>query len=466
MPPDSTESPEPGPLIFNPPPLPLELTDLIIDYLAATKMKRLRANLAACALVCRAWTPRSRSHFFRNCRLLLAKHNTIEFGILIRSPICTIRPFVHQLTMRNHGEFFFDDISDALKLLAKVESLRLAGSSWEAHGAAPRLGFMQSLPNVVDLEVDCPDLGDFDHALGIFCAFPALERLTVNDLKSPKRRLWRAHPPMPYFTPSRVTPPLHLTSLNIDCPANIHIFHWLNMRGDTHLTSLHLRLPSFEVEDLGPLHQFLHSQSASLERFSLFASFPLLEQADIERTFDFREFSRLKIVRIGPLFGAILASPMQEALPAIIRTLTSPFLNRLTLELDAARLYVLAIPQVDWAPADNFLADKLEALCASKPHSQLATTPHPDVEATNTPVPFSVLLLVPARSPPVYKHTIIPTPEAHAQGVAALAAAFPRLLARGALDIRADALKTTYKTQSGAHLRTQTFLGQTFDAGE
>ncbi|KAJ7488554.1 hypothetical protein B0H11DRAFT_2406632 [Mycena galericulata] len=423
MPPDSTEGREPGPSIFNPPTLPLELTDLIIDYLAATKVKRLRANLAACALVCRAWAPRIRDpHSF-----------LVLYNSAFRPPIDDAEPW----------RILFDDISDALKLLTKVESLRLAGSSWEAHGVAPRLGFMQSLPNVFDLEVDCPDLGDFDHALEIFCVFPALECLTVTDLKSPTRRLWRAHPPMPYFTPSRVTPPLHLTSLNIDCPANIHIFRWLNIRGDTHLTSLQLRLPS---------------QRASLEGFSLFTSLPLLQQADIERTFDFRAFSRLKNVRIGPLFGAIFASPIQEALPAIIRTLTSPLLTRLTLELDAARLYLLAIPQVDWALADNFLADKLEALCASKSHSQLATAPHPDTEATNTPVPFSVLLLVPARSPPIYKHTIIPTPEAHAQGVAALVAAFPRLFARGALDVRADALRTTYKTQSSAHLRVSTWF--------
>jgi hypothetical protein len=64
--------------------LPLEVTDDIIDIIALQQPKQRRAtsNLAACSLVCRGWTPRSRFHFFTDCSLLIRVNykNTVAFG--------------------------------------------------------------------------------------------------------------------------------------------------------------------------------------------------------------------------------------------------------------------------------------------------------------------------------------------------------------------------------------------------
>ncbi|KAJ7693399.1 hypothetical protein B0H17DRAFT_1199911 [Mycena rosella] len=136
------------------PTLPLEITDQIIDFVAGLKVKKLRANLAACSLVCHAWMRRSRHHFFQDCRLLIHLNNTILFGELLRSSFCTILPHVHALAMRNNGESMFHEIRDALKLLTNLKSLRLGGSNWDAHGAPPPREFMTSLSrSVVELEM-------------------------------------------------------------------------------------------------------------------------------------------------------------------------------------------------------------------------------------------------------------------------------------------------------------------------
>lgn len=130
--------------------------------------------------------PRSRFHFFEDCRMLLLSKNAPAFAELLRSPFCTILPHVRQLTIVNHCKGWsrdalaFDNIKEALRLLVGLESLRLGGSSWVMHGAAPRRGFMSALGSVVELEIDCGDLGDFDHALLIICAFPSLQRLYIH----------------------------------------------------------------------------------------------------------------------------------------------------------------------------------------------------------------------------------------------------------------------------------------------
>ncbi|KAJ7472698.1 hypothetical protein FB451DRAFT_1250406 [Mycena latifolia] len=169
------------------PSLPLEITDHIIDLVASQRVKKLRGNLATCSLVCRAWTARSRLHFFSDCRLLLHYRNTAAFGKLLRSPYCTILPHVRLLTMENDGACIFDSIKEELKLLVRIESLKLSGSSWAVHGTAPRRGFMASLATVVELDIACGNLGDFDHTLLVICAFPALRRLSLSHIPMPVR---------------------------------------------------------------------------------------------------------------------------------------------------------------------------------------------------------------------------------------------------------------------------------------
>ncbi|KAJ6523989.1 hypothetical protein B0H19DRAFT_1244052 [Mycena capillaripes] len=426
---NSASLPDPAAVIFNSPPFPPELTDIIIDLVAVQKAKRVRANLAACSLVCHVWLNRSRRHFFDNCRLLLARHNMDGFATLIRSPLCTIRPYVHQLSLRNSGYDRFDNISDALAQLTRVVSLRLIGSDWEAHGAPPRLGFMQSLPNVVDLEVDCAEVGDLDHALQIFCAFPALSSLSIKSLAVKEERLWSVpYAPASYLLPSYVTPPPHLSSLRIEAPAVIHILHWMNWGGSSRITTFYLRLTACGHEDAMPLRQFLQSQSVSLEDCTLIYTFPRLNQEELKQTFDFRAFTRLKHLHLGPLFGLLdRDGPYHLTIPWIIHTLTSPVLARLTLELDGERFDMLPdLPSV-WTPVDTFLSDKVKIApgtsCPSFSLRFVAPVP-PSPRGVKSPI------------------TTIPTLPRYARAVGVLTTTFPRLQGLGALDFQLDALKT------------------------
>ncbi|KAJ6521971.1 hypothetical protein DFH09DRAFT_1424387 [Mycena vulgaris] len=343
---------------FQTPALPLELTDQIIDFVAGLKVKKLRANLATCSLVCRAWTRRSRHHFFQNCRLLVHLDNTLLFGKLLRSPSCTIIPYVQTLTMRNNGETFFHQIRDALSLLTNLKSLRLCGWNWDAYGAPPPREFMAGLGSVVELEIDCPNLGDFDHALQMFCALSSLTHLSIRRLKKPKMMCgWRSSPPTFFIpcTPLLATPP-QLSSLLIDAPALISILHWLNGAPPCRLTTLEICLPPIDVDDFGPLQQFMQSLSTSLENICLGSSASTLNQAHLERTFQLSAFKNLQTCRFSKLLSERTPLPLDRAISSIVRSITSSSLQNVAFDLDGSRVAGFAF--VNWGVLDQFLAEK------------------------------------------------------------------------------------------------------------
>ncbi|KAJ7153631.1 hypothetical protein C8R46DRAFT_470972 [Mycena filopes] len=314
------------------PDIPQEITDYIIDCAASQRVKNTRANLAAYSLVCRAWTHRSRTHFFRECRLLLHYYNARAFGRLLRSPICTILPHVRHLTMANNGDCHgtFDDIKAELKLLTGVESLKLSGSSWAAHGAAPRRGFMSSLASVAELEIDCPDVGDFDHAALIICAFPALRRLSVRGCRfgryqDERHRILR--PPFPAYMPpswlqqddaALVRPP-HLASLSIDAPGMPFILDWLNWASSHHVTRLELSLDA-PPSPVQPVTDYLAGLCDSLEYLKL--SSLRLDGGHLPDKFDMAKFQQLRELHLHKL-QPYDSEALEESLLPIIQSLAS-----------------------------------------------------------------------------------------------------------------------------------------------
>ncbi|KAF8143865.1 hypothetical protein K438DRAFT_595223 [Mycena galopus ATCC 62051] len=350
--------------------LPPELLDRIIDCVAFQRVKRVRANLASCSLVCRRWNHRSRVQFFKDCRLLLHYHNAPAFGKLLRSPCCTILSHVRQLTIVNRGNAWsrapFDDIKEELRLLVRLESLKLSGSSWAMHGAAPTRGFMSALaPSVVELEIDCPSLGEFDHALLIICAFPSLQRLHVHQfaISSVQPKSPSLSPPYPPYTPpawihpneSLLRPP-PFSALRIDAPAMIPLFHWLNWAASHHLTRLELFLrtkSALTTEGTGPLKRYL-SLSASLEHLKL-VSPPdnqpsLLPTAALSALFDLHTFKKLRTLHIelqrGVSDSASASIQIEQAVVPIVQSITSSVFERATFVFDDRSVFT----QVPWAP--------------------------------------------------------------------------------------------------------------------
>ncbi|KAJ6544973.1 hypothetical protein DFH09DRAFT_1172382 [Mycena vulgaris] len=345
------------------PSLPLEITDYIIDIVASQRVKNLRGNLAVCSLVCREWTHRSRSHFFSDCRLLLHYRNTLAFGELLRSPHCTILPHVRLLTMENKGYCMFDRIQKDLKLLAQVESLKLTGSSWAVHGVAPRRGFMASLATVVELDVSCANLGDFDHTLLVICAFPALRRLSLPYIPIPPRvygendALFEPYPP--YTPPTWIRPneylvhPPPLSSLSIAAPAIIPILHWLNWGGSCRLTRLELELPpTMKPRNTPPLVQFLHHACDSLEHLKL--SSATADLVGIAEIFDLSKFVHLRTLHFNHLFQqGELGSSLEDSLVSIVRSVKSPALESVCFVFDNHKLF----SRVSWEALDEYFSE-------------------------------------------------------------------------------------------------------------
>ncbi|KAJ7149577.1 hypothetical protein C8R46DRAFT_1358664 [Mycena filopes] len=406
--------------------LPLELTDGIID-LIATHQDGVVTDLAACALVCRAWMARSRLHLFRDFHLVvLTKSNLPKFAALVRSQHCTIVPHVQALALHKNGGRVneYDMISDVLERLTAVKRLRLTGPYWDAHGAPPRRGFMKSLPHVVDLEVDHASLGDFHHALQIFCAFPALEQLSIRDTNIDHESGWGVNPHVPYAPPSYllpeyVTPPAQLTSLAISySTAVIHLCGWLNWAATCRLTRLELRLGTLKTVDLPPLRQFLQSQRTCLEEVTFIH---LLSAVDRELIHDICALTHLRHLHIGPFYLVPASNSwLQNELPSVLRTVKSPAFKRLTLEVhDGALESISDYSRCTWPLLDGFLAEKVQI--------------QPSFEVCFfAPVPFS-------RKP----HIAVPTVHREPRATTVITNGFPRLHACGGIVLRLDGLRTS-----------------------
>ncbi|KAJ7153651.1 hypothetical protein C8R46DRAFT_1301120 [Mycena filopes] len=239
--------------------LPVEIRDKIIDY------SKSRRTLAACSLVCSAWTDRAGYHLFRKLwlRLRVTYQNAPVIHDLLWSPLRTIIPNIRRLTLVNNGDYAqaFEDID---RELVKFDSLRLSGSSWVVNGWDAGLGFTANPPTVVDLEIDCPDL---DQALLIICAFPCLRRLSVRKLR--RSALAEVDSPFLQYAPPdsfrQTTPvaPGPLSSLYIHAPATPSVLSWLNWTGSRHLTYLELHITWYHATN------YLHKLSHSLEHLGI-----------------------------------------------------------------------------------------------------------------------------------------------------------------------------------------------------
>ncbi|KAJ6561766.1 hypothetical protein B0H19DRAFT_1259414 [Mycena capillaripes] len=243
--------------------------------------------------------------------------------------------------MINNGSshLAFDAIKQELKLLVNLESLKLSGTSWAVHVAAPRHGFMSSLPNVAELVIVCPNLGDFDHALMIICAFPSLRRLSVRQFSiAVQEQPQSLSPPYPPYTPPASLSPPPLLCLAINAPTLIPILHWLNSASSQHITGLELSLSADALtpEHIPPLIRYLRNLSHSLKDLKLvFPDYPrILAPSVFQELSNLETFKNLRTlhvecqhVALGSLEadGVFLQLGSWLVVP-IIQSITSPVL--------------------------------------------------------------------------------------------------------------------------------------------
>jgi hypothetical protein len=160
-----------------------EIVDMIMDHVfEPNPSDRLaRHTLAQCALVCRAWVPRSRYHLFRDCVLL--SENVVAFGKLLQSYKCTfILSVRHISAFRTFGDPHdadFDEVGQDLARLKNVTSLMLDGMF---HAHAEFHGFMCGFKNVTELSLHFYLNGQSNCVMGMLYMLPSIRSLSATPI--------------------------------------------------------------------------------------------------------------------------------------------------------------------------------------------------------------------------------------------------------------------------------------------
>jgi hypothetical protein len=163
------------------PAIPTEIHDMIVDHLHSDKYA-----LAACALASRDWLPSSRYHLFHS--ISLGPSSSKRFLSLLRSPCCTILPFVRALNLEEGlGKYASDDDrwlkSDAtgcLKRLSCLRCLQLRNVEWEGLELEAQADLMAMFRGITDLEMYGANFESFGRIFGDSpYAFAKLQRLVI-----------------------------------------------------------------------------------------------------------------------------------------------------------------------------------------------------------------------------------------------------------------------------------------------
>ena len=144
---------------------PNEIQDYILDLLQDSK-----PTLKACALVCRAWVPRSRYHLFSN--ITLQGRSARVFEVLLKNPNCTIQSCVHLAA-------YLRDTSETMNVANILQCL--SPSSFDirywSNGNRQAFATFPPFPSIKRLEVGTGCFGDLAE---LFVTFPNLRELYMN----------------------------------------------------------------------------------------------------------------------------------------------------------------------------------------------------------------------------------------------------------------------------------------------
>lgn len=156
--------------------LPLEITDMIVDYLHKD-----RSSLATCSAVSKTLLPASRYHLFHRVKILNARVAT--FVDLLKSPLSTINGhirFVHISGIRLR-RFDLDSVRRIFALPA-VRTLFLYCVNWESFPEATRSFLLTGLPKIITLKLRLVRFPVFSQFAGLLSACSSLQTLDVADI--------------------------------------------------------------------------------------------------------------------------------------------------------------------------------------------------------------------------------------------------------------------------------------------
>ncbi|KAG6884400.1 hypothetical protein C0993_011488 [Termitomyces sp. T159_Od127] len=153
--------------------LPIELIDIIIDYLDTDL-----CALKACSLVCKAWQARSRHHLFRsiNLDLSLPPKSLNNFLCHVSRPVSHFHITIHSLSLRSQCS---PKQQYNLAVLASLRSLtHLTLLYWNV---MPDSHWFSGSPNVTYLKLESCRV-DYPGFVALLQQFPKLECLQLKDV--------------------------------------------------------------------------------------------------------------------------------------------------------------------------------------------------------------------------------------------------------------------------------------------
>ncbi|KAJ7750422.1 hypothetical protein DFH07DRAFT_827686 [Mycena maculata] len=334
--------------------MPQEIIDMVIDNVADSPSHSFKdkRTLAACALVCRSWLPRTRHHLFDDITL---NRSIASFAALLRSEHCTFAPYVRNIsafrTFMDPSDHHFDKIGKDLKRLTNVRTLMLDGMF---HACAPWTDFMCGFKHVTELYLHFHLTGNSNCVLGMIHMLPALRRLEANPI-SPVVFWNSLRPPPPFIdiAPPHLTPPPHLHSIRTGGDSARHILTWLEWFD--RLSQIdHLELSPIPGEDKESVLELLRRMGSSLQSLDVrsesvfrdvFRHPSLLELLNVSMC------KKLETLRVPNLNSNAQDVDAYETLRKFILGISAPTLESVIIEYPGERHKLM-----DWAAVDAFLA--------------------------------------------------------------------------------------------------------------
>ncbi|KAJ6466917.1 hypothetical protein C8R45DRAFT_1106340 [Mycena sanguinolenta] len=326
--------------------LPQELIDMIIDFVAGDVWAQWFA-LRTCALVCRSWVSRSRSHFFERCPRL-ESDNARVFRDLLQSPHCTFLSHVRTIRLNSWEpqDRDFDEILVAadLRRLENLCALEIhIYISEDAETIASfRAEFLTALPAVTKLQLSSYIRNGQSLPLtGLISRFPALQELHVGDMPGAA----------PYWSLPSASPPRGLRILKLGGQSSGPILAWL--QATAHLPAVDsVSLYKLRNSHISIVRAALQQIGSALRHLDV--SLDLDSQISaVDSTLNLLDWSLHPDLRTLAIHDSSWGSPGDfgpaQVFP-LIKNLAAAKLERLELELNQP-LY----QPTDWAALDALL---------------------------------------------------------------------------------------------------------------
>ncbi|KAJ7237449.1 hypothetical protein B0H12DRAFT_106898 [Mycena haematopus] len=340
--------------------LPQELIGEVIDHLGEDFR-----TLKTSSLVSWAWVSRCRSYLFETC--VLTSQNIVPFRDLLLSTECTFSSNIRNIkAFRNSGhldDHVFDDIATSMRGLRDIRELYIGLRLIRPRDvyALSCMGFITAFPYATRLELDIRASQQASLVnmplLETISLFPALQELHILDL-------WQNVSDSP---PTRVPPP-ELNCLELRGASINPILTWLN-------TSIHLsKVDSLTLssannatapvvravmQQLGGALRHLDIELSNREGvypsparyYQVSLTLVGSSTADHAAVFDLALHPNLKTLIIHDEPFGLPEAFDPELLFRLVRSLASPALEHLSLELD-----LLYYEHFDWTALVLFLS--------------------------------------------------------------------------------------------------------------